>query len=111
MTALRPIRTRMYLVSRRSLVAVQTKKDPIYTWKALRLTARESITGLAQAMEPLGRSSRPGRGRGVDLEDIVHRLLPVRSLAACLWDEVVLHSESEMYKHYSKACLGCSVVG
>ena len=88
-------------------MVVQTKKDPIYAWKALRLTVRESITGLAQTMEPLMRS-RPVRGKGIDLEDLVHRLLPVRMLAACLWDELVLQCEWEMYMQRLKACLRVS---
>ena len=85
-------------------MVVQTKKDPIYAWKALRLTVRESITGLAQTMEPLIRS-RPVRGKGVDLEDIVHRLLLVRLLTACPWDEAVLQCEYDMYMQHVKACL------
>ena len=96
---------RAFLVLMRIHMVVQTKKDPIYAWKALRLTVRESISGLAQAMEPLNRS-RPVRGRGVDLEDIVHRLLPVRLLAASPWDEVVLQCDSKMYTHHSKLAQG-----
>ena len=91
-----PVRTRTYLVFERLHGMVQTKKDPIYAWKALRLTVRESITGLAQTMEPLARG-RPVRGKGIDLEDIVHRLLPVRSPLACLWDEGVSQCGWELY--------------
>lgn len=55
--------------------AVQTKKDPVYMWKALRLATRESLTGVAQALEPLAKTKKR---KAIDLEDIVHRLLPVR---------------------------------
>jgi len=55
--------------------AVQTKKDPVYMWKALRLATRESLTGVAQALEPLAKTKKR---KAIDLEDIVHKLLPVR---------------------------------
>lgn len=56
--------------------AVQTKKDPIYAWKALRLAVRESLPGVAATIEPLARRP-PQKRRGIDLEDLVHTMLPV----------------------------------
>ena len=57
------------------LAAAQTKKDPVYAWKALRLATRESLLGVAQAFEPLAKAKK--RKATVDLEDLVHKLLPV----------------------------------
>ena len=58
--------------------AAQTKKDPIYAWKALRMTVRESLPGLVHAIEPLARSKpAPNKRKAIDLEDIVHKILPV----------------------------------
>ena len=47
----------------------------MYAWKALRLATRESLQGVVQVFEPL---TRARKRKTVDLEDIVHGLLPVR---------------------------------
>ena len=60
--------------------AVQTKRDPIYAWKALRLAVRESLPRVAATIEPLARrppQKQPQKRRGIDLEDLVHTMLPV----------------------------------
>ena len=67
---------RAFLAEKHLLAAAQTKKDPVYAWKALRLAARESLLGVAQAIEPLAKAKK--RRAAIDLEDIVHKLLPVR---------------------------------
>lgn len=56
--------------------AVQTKKDTAYRWKALRLTARQSLMGLTTLIEPMAKI-KPSKRKDVDLEDVVHKLLPV----------------------------------
>ena len=58
------------------LAAAQTKKDPVYAWKALRMATRESLLGVAQVFEPLAKAKK--RKATVDLEDVVRKLLPVR---------------------------------
>jgi hypothetical protein len=60
--------------------AVQTKRDPIYAWKALRLAVRESLPSVAATIEPLAQrppQKQPQKRRGIDLEDLVHKMLPV----------------------------------
>ena len=81
--------------------AVQTKRDPIYAWKALRLAVRESLPSVAATIEPLAQrppQKQPQKRRGIDLEDLVHKMLPV---SGSVWLEDVYRSTAAAFQSNS----------